>query len=64
MCHPSLTVGMCSLCYDTIHDGEHRTDLVGQKWDSHTWCHLMDLALVARKVANEARIKKGLPEID
>lgn len=46
---------MCSLCFDQIREGEHRVDENGDKWDSHSWCHLMDQAAVLRRDAMRAR---------
>jgi hypothetical protein len=59
-----LDAGRCSLCFDHIYEGEHWTDLTGEKWDSHTWCHLMDLAFAARKRAAEKRESHHHPCIE
>jgi transposase len=55
---------MCSLCFDTVYDGEHWTDADGQRWDSHAWCHLMDLAAVARRDAAKRRALNHQPPIE
>ena len=56
--------GMCCLCFDHIYDGEHWTDERGQKWDTHIWCHHMDIALAARKTAAAAREVNNQPCIE
>ena len=52
---------MCSLCFHTVYEGEHWTDDTGQKWDCHSWCHLMDIAAARRMHAGRIRKAKGIP---
>ena len=61
---PLIPGVMCSLCFGHIYGGEHRVDENGVKWDSHYWCHHMDLALTMRKRAAQRRAENGLPEIE
>lgn len=55
---------MCSICFDTIYEGEHKVDADGDKWDSHSWCDLVDKAQVLKRDANTRRKERGLPTTD
>lgn len=40
---PSLwSPNLCSICIETIEEGDHYMDMFGQKWDSHTSCQVAD----------------------